>query len=75
MNDDFKVLRSVGCLIDKNGVIYPQNADGSPDCENATDWELCSREFYKNLSKEDKLTIESVMTCKAFRSVFDRFIF
>lgn len=71
-------LKSVGCMIDAKGIIYPQFADGSVDCESGMDWDMCSKEFYSKLSKEDRLKIESVVTAmsiKPFQSIFNRFIF
>jgi hypothetical protein len=78
MNEQLKKLKSVGCLIDNNGIIYPQHADGSPDTENPMSWDMCSKEFYSALSKDDKLIIESIVTMmaiKPFKSIYDRFIF
>jgi len=78
MNEGLKELKSVGCLIDKNGIIYPQHADGSPDAQNPMSWDMCSKEFYSALSKQDRLIIESVVTMMSitpFKSIYDRFIF
>lgn len=71
-------LKSVGCMIDSKGIIYPQFADGSVDCESGFAWDLCSKEFLNNLSDDDKMTIKSIVSVlgtQTWNRIYERFIF
>ena len=55
-------LKSVGCVIDENGVTYPMLVDGDYDVDGACHInDIENEEFFDNLSQEDIDTIEDIL--------------
>ena len=55
-------LKSVGCVIDENGVTYPMYADGGYDEDGACHInDIENEEFFDALSTEDIDTIEDIL--------------
>ena len=50
---DYTELESAGSCIDRDGVVYPMNADGTIDTNCGVDWLDASDEWDDSLSEED----------------------
>ena len=47
------ILKSVGSCIDKGGVVYPLNVNGTPNTDNGVHWLDTTDEWNESLSKAD----------------------
>jgi hypothetical protein len=53
MSLEVLVLESVGSCVDVDGVVYPLNADNTPDITCGVDWLDTTDEWSESLSEED----------------------
>ena len=55
-------LNSVGSILDtKDGMVYPQNNDGTPDLDCGGYLEDCCEEWFDSLNKEDRKIVDSLI--------------
>jgi len=50
---DYIELESVGSCIDRDGIVYPMNVDGTIDRNCGVDWLETSDEWSESVSEED----------------------
>ena len=50
---DYMELESVGSCIDRDGIVYPMNVDGTIDTNCGVDWLETSDEWSESVSEED----------------------
>ena len=50
---DYTELESVGSCIDRDGIVYPMNVDGTIDTNCGVDWLETSDEWSEAVSEED----------------------
>ena len=50
---DYMELESVGSCIDRDGIVYPMNVDGTIDRNCGVDWLETSDEWSESVSEED----------------------
>ena len=66
-------LNSVGSILDtKNGMVYPQNNDNTPDLDCGVDICDCSKEWINSLNKEDLLVVNNFMFGEEFMDSDDK---
>ena len=59
-------LNSVGSILDtKNGMVYPQNNDNTPDLD-------CGVDIFDSLNKEDLLVVNNLMFGEEFMDSDDK---
>lgn len=54
-----KKLNSVGCGIDKNGIVYPQLQNGEYDLEMGNHISEIDNEWFEQLSEQDKKIVNT----------------
>jgi len=58
-------LKSVGCGIDENGLVYPQLKNGEYDISNMTHiLDIDNKEWFEKLSQKDKDIVDDYIKTK-----------